>query len=99
MLASKYANSFGIKVCASGVQRDHIHFLIKVPNRTAYVRFIRTLTGQIARRFGSGFFKLRPYTRLATWGREVNALKDYLFRNDMEVFEIWRYRRTRAGPA
>ncbi len=99
-LTSKYAEAFGIKVYASSVQRDHIHFVIKVPSRGAYVRFIRTLSGQIARNLGHGLFKTRPYTRIGTWGREFRQLLDYLFRNDMEVLDIWEYqRRPQAGPS
>ncbi len=97
-LTSKYAKTFGIKVHASSVQRDHVHFVIKMASRRAYIGFIRTLTGQIARRFGRGLFELRPYTRIGTWGREFRSLLDYLFRNDLEVFNIWRYQRSRAGP-
>ncbi len=97
-LASKYAKQFGIKVYASSVQRDHIHFVIKIAGRISYIRFIRSLTGQLARRFGKGLFKFRPFTRLGTWGREFKDLLDYLFRNDMEVFKIWRYQRNRADP-
>ncbi len=98
-LTSKYAEKFGIKVYASSVQRDHLHLVIKIPSRRSYIALIRTLTGIMARRLGCGLFKLRPYTRIGTWGREFRGLLDYLFRNDMEVLEIWRYhRRPKRAP-
>ncbi len=99
-LTSIYAKKFGIKVYASSVQRDHVHFVIKIPDRGSYSAFIRTLTGMIARRLGRGLFIMRPFTRIGTWGRDFRNMLDYLFRNDMEVFKIWTYkpRRSRAGP-
>ncbi len=97
-LNSRYAKAFGIKVYASSVQKDHLHLVIKIPSRRAYIGFIRTLTGMMARRLGLGLFKFRPYTRVGTWGREFRSLLDYQFRNDMEGFQIWRYQRARAGP-
>lgn len=90
-LAAKHAVKFGIQMYASSVQQDHIHFCIKIPNRMSYIGFIRTFTGLVARRLGKGVWKFRPFTRIATWGREFRGLMNYLFRNDMEVFGVWKY--------
>lgn len=88
---AKYAEHFDIKVYASSVQRDHVHLAIKIPNRESYTRFIRTLTGILARTLGKGLWIFRPFTKIGTWGKEFRNLMDYLFRNDMEVFGVWRY--------
>ncbi len=97
-LISKHAGRFGVKIYASSVQRDHVHLAAKIPCRSAYLKFIRTITGILARKMGAGLWKYRPFTHIATWGREFRNLLDYLFRNDMEVFKVWRFQRSRAGP-
>lgn len=90
-LIERQSARFQIKIFASSVQRDHLHLAVQVPSRSAYVQFVRTITGLIARKFGKGIFIFRPFTRVATWGREFRNLMNYLFRNDMEVFKVWSY--------
>ncbi len=90
-LAAQYADRFGVKIYASSVQRDHLHLVIKTASRTAYIKFIRTLTGMLAKHLGKGVWQVRPFTRVASWGKDFRDLLDYLFRNDMEVFKIWNY--------
>lgn len=99
-LLQSHAAKFGIKVYASSIQRDHLHLIVKIPNRRNYVGFIRAVTGVMARKIGKGIWHLRPFTRVTSWGRDFRQLLDYLFKNDMEVFGVWDYSpRTRAAPA
>lgn len=91
----KQAKSVGIKVYAWSVQKDHIHLSIKIPNREAYKKWIRAMTGLIARLFGKGLWKFRPFTRiLGSFGREFQILNNYIFRNELEIFKIWNYDRS-----
>jgi REP element-mobilizing transposase RayT len=46
-LFKKEARRFGIKVYDFAVNWNHIHFLIQIPSRESYVRFIRAVTSGI----------------------------------------------------
>ena len=92
-LIYKYARRFGVLIYAESVQVDHIHLCIRIHDRAAYNNFVRTLTGQLAKRFGKGLWKVRPYTRVASWGKEFQAIKAYLRKNDLEVHGLVAYRR------
>ncbi len=42
------AGKWGLKVYNHGIEVNHIHLLIKIPNRTAYTYFIQYFTGVLA---------------------------------------------------
>lgn len=72
---------------------NHLHLLLRVPNRYLWARFIRELTGRIAQRVqglrgpakGSGFWLFKPYTRVIKgWGRAFKSVKDYVLFNQWE---------------
>lgn len=84
----KQAKTFGIKVYSHSIQRDHWHLVIKITNRILYRGFIRSLTGVIARLLGRGLWRLCPYSRIVSWGRDFLTVLDYLLLNDCEVLEI-----------
>jgi REP element-mobilizing transposase RayT len=83
-LTHKYAHKFGIKVYEKAVHADHIHLAVQVPNRILYVRWIRALTSVLVKRIRNLKWKLRPYTRVADWGRPFRNLKKYIFGNRLE---------------
>ncbi len=90
----KHAKKFGIKIYSWSIQKDHIHLAIQILSRETYRKWIRTVTGLIARLLGKGIWKFRPFTRvLSGFGRELRNLNNYIFRNEMEVFKIWKYDR------
>lgn len=88
----KQARNSGVRIDAISVQRDHIHLVIRIYSRQLYKAFIRASTGLIARRLGKGLWKLLPFTRLINWGRDYKTACAYVFQNEMEVLEIWKYR-------
>ncbi len=97
MIIFKQAKKFGIKVYSWSIQKDHIHLAIQILGRDAYKKWIRAVTGLIARLLGKGIWKFRPFTRvLSGFGRELRNLNNYIFRNEMEVFKIWKYDRSHS---
>ncbi|HAG91553.1 MAG TPA: hypothetical protein DCL41_06760 [Bdellovibrionales bacterium] len=88
----KQAANFHHKLLTWSVQKDHIHLLIRFFDRLSYIKFIRALTGLIARKLGRGLWKFRPYTKVLSWGRETWNVNNYIFRNELEVFKFWKYK-------
>ncbi len=86
-LLRKQAETFGIKIYSETIQRDHWHIVLRITNRG----FIRALTGLIARLLGKGVWRLRPFSRLAHWGKDLGQLSDYLLLNECEANGIVPY--------
>ncbi len=68
----KFASEkWGLRVYRHGIEANHIHILVKIPNRTAYKYFIQYFTGVLANfinpnRTGEQrrFWTFRPHTRI-----------------------------------
>jgi len=85
------AQKYGIRIYDMALNWSHIHALITIPSRQAYLAFIRTLTsaivGLLSKTAGQslkGLFDLRPFTRILSWGREFRSVQGYLGLNQME---------------
>lgn len=83
--AERLINRFGLEMLDNAVNLDHLHLVISTPGRREYNAFIRTLTGLLARRIGKGIWRAIPFTRVASWGRELGILNDYCWKNRMEA--------------
>ena len=83
--ARRYGERFGIRLYDQAVNHDHLHFVLKIPGRREYAQFIRALTGFLARKLGKGLWKVLPFTRIASWGRDFQRLKAYLCQNREEA--------------
>jgi REP element-mobilizing transposase RayT len=93
-ILKKQATKFNVYIYSESVQKDHLHLHVKFPDRESYKRWIRAVTGLIARMISKGLFKFRPYTRILSGSpKEFWNLNNYIFRNECEVFGIWPYRR------
>jgi|GEM_PF-5336665 REP element-mobilizing transposase RayT len=93
-ILKKQAKNFNVHIYSESVQKDHLHLHLKFPNRESYKKWIRAVTGLIARTIAKGIFKFRPYTRILGGSpKEFWNLNNYIFRNECEVFGIWPYRR------
>ncbi|MBY0385930.1 transposase [bacterium] len=90
-ILKKQAKIFGVKIYSESIQSDHWHICLKITNRRLYRGFIRALTGIIARLLGKGLWRLRPYTRIVEWGRDLLNVLDYLLLNQCEVRGIVPY--------
>lgn len=82
---SRLAKRFGITVYQVAVHADHVHLAIRIPQRKAYTGWIRSLTGVLARQIHGLKFRLRPYTRIASWGKSFQILKTYILGNQHEA--------------
>jgi len=80
----RMSRRFGIKLHRIAVHADHIHLSVQIPSRILYCRWIRGLTAQLVRRIAGLKFALRPYSRVVNWGREFNAVCNYIFVNFQE---------------
>lgn len=95
----RQAKLAGVRLYKHSVQFDHIHLAIKIPDRQAYKKFIRAVTGLLARKLGQGLWRLRPYTRISEWGRAYKKLLKYIELNELEVWGLVPYQqRKRPRP-
>ena len=73
-----------------------MHLLIKVSDRAGYARWIRAVTGEIARLIvgahkgeaqlqGVRFWMGQLFSRVAHWGRAFQGLKKYFELNELEI--------------
>lgn len=76
-----YSKKLGVKIYSLAVQYDHIHLAVRAMNRSVYVRWIRAVTSVLAQRLTGLKWKLRPFTRIASWGRDFIRLKNYILGN------------------
>jgi REP element-mobilizing transposase RayT len=82
------AKKFHIKVYQSVFNYTHLHLIIVIPTRRAYIGFVRVLTAKLSSLAGlkrGVFFALRPYTRIANWGHEFQILVNYMKKNFREA--------------
>lgn len=88
----------GIRISRFENVGNHLHLLLRTPDRKALGRFLRGTAGVIARgvlgrergRAGSSrparrFWDGTAYTRLVSWGRELRALHGYMNKNRLEA--------------
>jgi REP element-mobilizing transposase RayT len=83
-ILNTYAKRFALKIYDCGIHADHIHLSLKIPNRRLYLRWIRAVTSVLVLRFKGLKWKLRPYTRVAAWGRAFGVLQKYIWKNREE---------------
>jgi REP element-mobilizing transposase RayT len=89
------ARIFAVKIERYVNVGNHLHLLIKAPNRQAQANFLRTISGRIVRQImgvekGSPgrfkkFWDSKPFTRLVSWGRAYKAVTHYLSLNSLEA--------------
>jgi len=94
-LIRNQANKYGIKVYEVALNWSHVHLLIRLPSREAYLAFIRTITalivGFISKTKGmnlKSIFDLRPYTKILSWGRQFQRVVEYLELNTLEALGL-----------
>lgn len=93
MLVVKMANKFEIKLYTCSLNWSHAHLVIRIPGRRQYNSFIRALTGAMVLKLGAakGFFTLRPFTKVGTWGRQMRNWLNYSDKNEMQAWGLeWK---------
>lgn len=92
---------FGIRLYEYANVGNHLHLLIKVGNRFTFAKFIRAVTGVIARLVlgaqrgaprGQRFWDQRPYSRIVAWKRGYQIVKDYVIQNHLEAIGMISYK-------
>lgn len=76
-----YAKRFELQIYDLAVNADHIHLQIKFSRREDYVRWIRAVTGAIARKIAGLKWKLRPYSKILSWGKQFALVRRYILTN------------------
>lgn len=87
LLIQKMGQRFGVRIYSAAQNWNHIHLVIRVKSRTSYRSFIRALTGAMVllKKAEKGFFDLMPYTKIASWGRQFENLKNYVYKNELQA--------------
>ncbi|NUM89626.1 MAG: hypothetical protein HUU37_10510 [Bdellovibrionales bacterium] len=67
------------------VHANHVHLILCFSHRRHWNRFIRLACARMARLLGAGLWKLRPWSRVASWGKSLYVLERYLQKNSEEV--------------
>lgn len=82
---------YGFKVYRFANVGNHLHILLRVPNRHLWARFIREITGRIAQliRSRSGLknpvWAQKPFTRVVqSWRKDFENVASYIFLNELE---------------
>lgn len=99
-LVHRSAKEHGVKVYRYANSGNHLHFILLPVSRTAFMRFIRSISGVIARMtlgvqrgkaLGLKFWDARPFTRILEWGRDYRRACDYLKQNILEALGFIPY--------
>ncbi|MEQ1666219.1 MAG: transposase [Bdellovibrionales bacterium] len=90
----------GVKIYRYANAGNHLHIVILPRSTWAYKKFIRSITGLIARlimRVERGkaknikFWDQRPFTRIVEWGRDFKRVSNYLLQNTLEAIGFVAY--------
>lgn len=87
----KLAEKYEIRVYQLVFNHTHLHSVLLIPNRNAYVAFIRELTSKLVLYFARTvrlkvrrIFQNRPFTRIVSWGKGMKILRKYMQKNESE---------------
>jgi REP element-mobilizing transposase RayT len=98
----KAAKTFGIKFYDYANGGNHLHLLLKVNDRQDYVKFIKVVTGLIARFVNKSergcpsktkFWDSRPFSRIVHFGNDFKKVKSYFLRNTLEALGWVKYQK------
>jgi REP element-mobilizing transposase RayT len=90
---------YGVRLIKFSNNFNHLHLLLKFTSRALYLKFIRSITGQLAMAvtgacktrslksiFGeNGFWDYRPFTRIVKGRRGFKTASDYVRLNQLEA--------------
>ena len=87
----KFSNKFQVRIYKHTVNSNHVHILLKVQSRSDFKKFIRAVSASIAvsikvqYEYEGLFWQDRPFTRVVSWGREYDGVKNYVVQNFKEA--------------
>lgn len=84
---------FGVRVYRFAIAGNHIHLLVKAPNRKSFQGFLRKLSGSIAQlvtkaRKGNPvgrFWDALAFSRVISWGKDFKSVNFYIQKNLIEA--------------
>ncbi|MBI4406056.1 MAG: transposase [Deltaproteobacteria bacterium] len=88
------ARNLGIRLYHFSINGAHLHFVLQTKEKANLSRFLRVLSGMIARRVlkaekgrgkGVSFWESRPFSRILHWGRDFKNVLKYVERNVLEA--------------
>jgi len=103
-LVYRFAEKNRVRIHKYANSGNHLHLLVQSKDQEAFQRFLKTISGLIARAV-TGARKGKPagkfwdslaWTRVVNWGRDFRRVLDYVLMNEMEAAEVWR--REWSGP-
>ncbi len=110
----RLARANGVRVYKFANVGNHLHLLIRFRNRMGFQKFLRTLSGLVARRVTGAkkgnpvgkFWENLAFSRIVRFGKDFVGVCEYIELNEMEAQGVWsRYwdprrvkKRSRAGP-
>lgn len=95
------AERFGIRIFKFANSGNHLHLIVQ-GQKEDFKKFLRTLTALLARAITNArkghplkkrFWDNLAYTRLVTWGRELQMVKRYVTLNTLEAVGLLPQRR------
>ena len=97
---ANFAKKFHVKVYEIAIVSNHCHFVALFQSRDQYRRFIRSLTGTLAKQT-KVIWVLRPWSRILAWGRSFQIAVNYVIQNHREAIgEIpFQPRKIRKPPS
>ncbi len=95
-----HAHRLGIKIYSYSNNGNHLHISLRVISRAQFQKYLRTITGLIARiilKAKKGqpkgkFWDALAFTRVADWGRAYANLNDYIRQNILEAAGVVAYK-------
>ena len=99
LLVQATAKRFDVTIYRYANVGNHFHFLLRAKSRRRLQAFLRTLTGRIACVVSGAkkasamvgrFWDKLAYSRIVSWGREYEILKQYLLKNLFEALGVDR---------
>lgn len=101
-IVQKQARQLGVKLYRYANGGNHLHLIILPLSRAAFNKFVRAISGLIARLFLAAergrpsakniqFWDKRPFTRIIEWGSDFNKVCAYLLKNTLEAYGFVAY--------
>jgi putative transposase len=105
-LVYRYAQRWGIKIYEYSNNFNHLHIVLKAPSRKAFQKYLRTISGVIARvvlgaKRGEAqgkFWDGLAFTRITEWGRDLKHVALYVMQNILEAAGVVPYKPRKHGP-
>lgn len=99
-IVNAQAKKAGVKIYRQANAGNHLHLLILPHSRNAFNKFIRAVSGLIARLVlgvqrgsakGIKFWDKRPFTQIVEWGKQYQTVCKYLLQNTLEALGFIPY--------